>query len=74
LSEFSGWKRRIARSRLESKPFRILAVNDKDVAARFPRQKKKFTVLLLDDKRAITEIRYAAPGKELQEMLSGGNP
>lgn len=74
LSEFSGLKRRIARSRVESKPFRILVVLDKKIAARFPRQKEKLTVLVVDEKGIISDIRYPAPGKELHELLTGGNP
>ena len=70
ISGFSGFKRRIARGRMESKPFRMLVVEDADAAARFPRQKGKFTVLRLDDMGAITQIQYAAPGKELQDLFA----
>ena len=72
LTEFSAFKRRIARSRAAEKAFQILLVEDKDVAAKFPRQKEKFTVLLLDDQGKITDIRFVTPGKELQALLSGG--
>jgi hypothetical protein len=72
ISGLSGFKRRIARSRMESKPFKILVVDNKDAAARFPKQKEKFTVLLLDEAGKITGIRYATPGKELQDLLSEG--
>lgn len=71
LTELSAFKRKIARSRAESKAFQILLVEDKDVAAKFPRQKEKFTVLLVDDQGKITQIRYVTPGKELQALLSG---
>ena len=70
ITELSAFKRRIARSRMESKPFKIVVVDNKDAAARFPKQQEKFTVLLLDETGKITDIRYAAPGKELQDLLS----
>ena len=50
---------------------KILLVEDKDAAAKFPRQKDKFTVLLLDEQGKITDIRFVTPGKELQALLSG---
>jgi hypothetical protein len=71
VTELSTFKRRIAQSRMEAKPFRLLVVDDKTVAARFPQQKAKFTVLLLDDAGKVTEIRFVAPGKELQSLLAG---
>lgn len=75
VSDLSGFKKRIAKSRMESKPFKILVMDDKTAAARFPRQKEKFTVLRLDDGGKIADIRFAAPGKELQDLLSaGGKP
>src|SRR5690349_3542941 len=61
LTELSTFKRRIARSRAEAKAFQILLVDDKDAAAKFPRQKEKFTVLLVDDQGKITDIRYVTP-------------
>jgi hypothetical protein len=69
LSEFSGFKRRIAWSRIKEKPFRIWAVEDATVAARFPKEEGKFTVVQLDEKGKIVAIRFAAPGKELKEMV-----
>lgn len=74
ISEFSAFKKRMARGRMESKPFRILVVEDPEAAARFPRQKGKFTVLRLDDKGVITGILYAAPGKELQDLFAPAVP
>ena len=74
ISGFSSFKRRIARSRMDSKPFRILVVEDPKVAERFPRQKDKFTVLKLDEKGAITAILYAAPGRELQGLFAPAAP
>jgi hypothetical protein len=71
LSRFSSFKRRIAHSRLKSKPFQVLAVDDKEVAARFPEQNGKLTVLKLDNRGGITEVRFAIPGKELQDLVSG---
>ena len=70
ISGLSAFKRRIARGRMESKPFRLLVVEDADAAARFPRQKDKFTVLRLDDRGSVTEIVYAAPGRELQDLFA----
>jgi len=72
VSDLSSFKKRIAKSRMESKPFKILVVDDKDAAARFPKQKEKFTVLLLDDAGKIANIRFVAPGKELQDLLAEG--
>ncbi|MFO1452715.1 MAG: hypothetical protein U1F61_31405 [Opitutaceae bacterium] len=74
ISGFSSFKRRIARSRMEAKPFRILVLEDAKAADRFPRQKDKFTVLRLDEKGLITEILYAAPGKELQGLFAPASP
>ncbi|HAB18585.1 MAG TPA: hypothetical protein PLX89_05635 [Verrucomicrobiota bacterium] len=70
ISEFSSFKKRIARGRLESKPFRLIVIDDKDLAGRFPRQQGKFTVLQLDDKGVITAISHPAPGKELQALIA----
>jgi len=69
-SKLSAFKRRIAHSRMNSKPFRILVVENADSAARFPTQNGKFTVLLLDEKGAITDIKFASAGKELQDLLT----
>jgi hypothetical protein len=69
ISEFSYFKRKASHSRLESKPFRLLVLNDKGAAERFPRQPGKFTVLVLDPKGTITDVRYAAPGVELKALL-----
>ena len=72
ITDLSFLKRKIARSRLESKPFRLLVVDDENAAARFPTEKGKLTVLLLDDQGKITSIRFAAPGKEVQALVTGG--
>lgn len=72
ISELGALKRRVAGSRMASKAFKILVVENSEAAARFPKQKEKFTVLLLDEAGKITDIRYAAAGKELQDLLSGG--
>ncbi len=69
ISELSYFKRKVAHSRLSSKPFRTMVLTDKDTAARFPRQTGKFTVLVLDEKGTVTDIRYAAPGADLQSLL-----
>ncbi|MBN8245977.1 MAG: hypothetical protein J0L84_00885 [Verrucomicrobia bacterium] len=70
ISGFSGFKRRIARSRMESKPFRILVMEDADLAARFPRKEGTLTVIRVDEQGLITAITFAAPGKELQEAVA----
>ncbi len=70
ISQFSFIKRDIARSRLESKPYRALVVSDTSLAARFPIQAGKVTIFTLDNKGKITAIRYATPGKEVQDLLT----
>jgi hypothetical protein len=70
ISDLSFIKRDIARSRLEAKPFRVLVMADKSGAAKFPVEGGKITVLALDKKGVITAIRYGAPGKEVQALLS----
>jgi hypothetical protein len=72
ISELSMIKRKIARSRMKAKPFRMVVLDEKDKAERFPLQKGKFTVLMLDDKGSITDVKFAAPGRELQELVTGG--
>jgi hypothetical protein len=60
-------------SRLEAKPFRVCVIDDAAVAARFPNQRGKFTVLQLDDDGKIVAVRFAAPGKELKETVEANN-
>ncbi len=75
ISELNIFKRRIARSRMKAKPFRIVVVDQKDTTARFPQQEGKCTILLLDEKGLISGIRYAVPGKQVQEVIiNGGKP
>jgi peroxiredoxin len=74
ISELSSFKARIARSRMAAKPFRLLVVAEKSVAEKFPQTKGKFSVLVLDDKGAITSIKFAAPGQELQALVTEGKP
>ncbi len=71
ISGLSFIKRDVARSRIAAKPYRMLVVDNKSVAERFPRQEGKFTVLFLDDKGVITDIRFASAGKELRDLLAG---
>lgn len=71
ISEFSMIKRDIARSRMKSKPFKILVLDDKAAAEKFPVEKGKFTVLVLDEKGIITAIKFAAPGPELRKTVTG---
>ncbi len=70
ISGFSAFKRRIARSRMESKPFRILVLEDADLAARFPQKEGALTVVRVDAQGAITAIVFAAPGQELQDAVT----
>ena len=74
ISELSSIKRRIARSRMESKPFQLLVVDVKGIAERFPREMGKFSVLELNEQGTITAIRFASPGKDLQEAVAGEAP
>lgn len=73
MSDFSFVKRHIALTRLEAKPFRVLVVDDKDVAARFRTVEGKLTAILLDEKGTITEIRFISPGEELLAFLDGAH-
>ncbi len=70
ISDFSFIKRDVARSRLESKPYRAIVLSDKAAAERFPTQAGKLTVLTLDTKGKITAIQYSAPGKDLEALLT----
>ena|SRR5437899_1771060 len=72
ITDLSFFKRKLARSRLESKPFRLLVVDNENAAARFPTEKGKLTVLLLDNQGRIASIRFAAPGKEVQTLVAEG--
>ena len=72
VSNFAPLKRRMAASRMESKPFKMLAVGDQAAAGRFPVQAGKFTVLKLDAAGKITAISYAAPGADVKKAVEGG--
>lgn len=74
ISELSFVKRKVARSRLAAKSFRLLVVDQKNVAEKFPRANGKFSMFVLDDTGNITAIKFAEPGKELQELVTGGKP
>lgn len=71
VSNLSFVKRQVAQSRMKAKPYRLLVVDNKGVAARFPLQPGKVTVLLVDEKGVITGVRFAAPGNELQALFAG---
>ncbi|GEM_PF-2473519 len=71
ISGFSYFKRKIARSRMESKPMELQILEEKEAAARFPIEKNKFTVLALDDKGLITAIEFAEPGPRLKKIIMG---
>ena len=70
ISDLSAFKRRIARSRLSSKPYRLLVLEDAALAERLPKRSGKMSVLSVDGQGKITAVRYAAPGKELQALFS----
>jgi len=72
VSNFAPFKRRMAASRMESKPFKMLVVGDEAAAGRFPVQAGKFTVLKLDAAGKITAISYAAPGADVKKAVEGG--
>jgi hypothetical protein len=69
-SDLSFLKRKVAQTRMAAKTYRLLVVDNKSIAGRFPVQNGKFTVLLLNEQGVITDIRFAAPGKELRELLT----
>lgn len=71
ISDFAPFKRRMAASRMESKPFKMLVVGDSAAAGRFPVQPGKFTVLTLDASGKITAISYAAPGADVKKAVEG---
>jgi hypothetical protein len=69
VSALSFIKRNVAQTRMAAKPYRLLVVDNKSIAERFPVQTGKFTVLFLNQRGVITDIRFAAPGQELRELL-----
>lgn len=71
ISNFAPFKKRMAASRMESKPFRMLVVGDQAAAGRFPVQTGKFTVLKLDASGKIASIAYATPGAEVKKAVEG---
>jgi len=72
VSDFSALKRRMAASRMEAKPFRMLVVGDPAAARKFPIEAGKVTVLKLDANGRITAISFAAPGAEVRNAVEGG--
>ena len=70
ISDLSFLKHKIAQTRMAAKTYPLLVVDNKSIAARFPVQNGKFTVLFLSEQGVITDIRFAAPGKELRELLT----
>ena len=72
ISDLSFLKRKVAQTRMAAKTYPLLVVDNKSVAGRFPVQNGKFTVFLLNEQGVITDIRFAAPGKELRELLTPG--
>jgi hypothetical protein len=69
ISALSFIKRNVAQTRMAAKPYRLLVVDNKNIAERFPVQTRKFTVLFLNQRGVIIDIRFAAPGQELRELL-----
>jgi len=70
ISDLSFFQRKVAQSRLAAKTYRVLVVDNKSIAERFPTQNGKFTVLFLSAQGVITDIRFAAPGSELRGLLA----
>ena len=60
---------KVAQTRMAAKTYRLLVVDNKSIAERFPVEQGKFTVLFLNERGVITDIRFAAPGQELRELL-----
>jgi hypothetical protein len=71
ISDLSFLKRKIAQAQMAARTYPLLVVDNKTLAERFPVQNGKFTVFFLNEHGVITNIRFAAPGKELRELLSG---
>ena len=69
ISDLSFLKHKVAQTRMAAKTYRLLVVDNKSIAERFPVEQGKFTVLFLNEQGVITNIRFAAPGKELRELL-----
>jgi len=69
-SDLSFLKRKVAQTRMAAKSYRLLVVDNKSIAGRFPVQNGKFTLLFLSEQGVIIDIRFAAPGKELRELLT----
>ena len=69
-SDLSLLKRKVAQTRMAAKTYPLLVVDNKSIAERFPVQNGKFTLLFLSEQGVITNIRFAAPGKELRELLT----
>jgi len=70
ISDLSFLKHKIAQTRMAAKTYPLLVVDNQSIAGRFPVQNGKFTLLFLSEQGVITDIRFAAPGKELRELLA----
>jgi hypothetical protein len=70
ISDLSFLKHKVAQTRMAAKTYPLLVVNNKNIAGRFPVQNGKFTLLFLNEQGVITDIRFAAPEKELRELLA----
>ena len=70
ISDLSFLKHKVAQTRMAAKSYPLLVVDNKSIAGRFPVQNGKFTLLFLSEHGVITNIRFAAPGKELRELLA----
>ena len=69
ISDLSFLRHKVAQTRMAAKTYPLLVVDNKSIAGRFPVQNGKFTLLFLSEQGVITNIRFAAPGKELRELL-----
>jgi len=70
ISDLSFLKHKIAQTRMAAKTYPLLVVDNKSIAGRFPVQNGKFTLLFLSEQGIITNVSFAAPGKELRELLA----
>ena len=65
-----GIGRAFALPKMRKYPHRILLADAEGFLARYPEQEDKLTVLTLDEKGAITGIRFVDPKKELPAVFA----
>ena len=69
ISDLSFLKHKVAQTRMAAKTYPLLVVDNKSIAERFPVEQGKFTVLFLNERGVITDIRFAAPGTRIAGAL-----